>query len=518
MQRSGSFSSLTESKKPSSIRSAITRSMTNTPNYDAKVKAILDATTPGERVCALTGEKWMMTEEEIGWYRKFNVPPHPWSPFTRMKYLMGFPSGISIWKKPHAETGKEILTFIHPDSPYKIIEDREWFDREFAQEERELDSLRLFFDQFTELAYSIPVGARRDEGSMTNTVGIDVLDSHDCYLVFGGFGNRRMQYGSIIFKNSDSVMNTNVLGVSDTYHCNATENMHNCTYCFQCGNCVNSSFLFNCDNMEDCFGATTKSRKRFIFFNEQLSEGEYRKRVSELDLRSYRVWQETVGRFHKLVREEGVWRPKYNFQNDDVSQGEYLMRCTRVFDAYWHDGSTDVSSSWMGVESRDSYSSMWTGWGSRGYLSCDLAYYDNVKYCMRTWRVQNMEYCMDCYDCENCFGCVGLRHKKFHIFNKPYVEEAYWKKLDELKFAMLERGEYGQFFPARLSQAGFQFSMGDFFIGYSKEDLERFDAPAFDPTRGNVESSEGALLASELPDHLDEINPDIHLGKPILDE
>ena len=149
--------------------------MTNTPNYDAKVKAILDATTPGERVCALTGEKWMMTEEEIGWYRKFNVPPHPWSPFTRMKYLMGFPSGISIWKKPHAETGKEILTFIHPDSPYKIIEDREWFDREFAQEERELDSLRSFFDQFTELAYSIPVGARRDEGSSTNTVGNDVL-------------------------------------------------------------------------------------------------------------------------------------------------------------------------------------------------------------------------------------------------------------------------------------------------------------------------------------------------------
>jgi len=29
--------------------------MSKTPNYDAKVKAILDATIPGERVCELTG-------------------------------------------------------------------------------------------------------------------------------------------------------------------------------------------------------------------------------------------------------------------------------------------------------------------------------------------------------------------------------------------------------------------------------------------------------------------------------
>ena len=31
--------------------------MSNTPNYDAKIKAILDALTPGERTCVITGEK-----------------------------------------------------------------------------------------------------------------------------------------------------------------------------------------------------------------------------------------------------------------------------------------------------------------------------------------------------------------------------------------------------------------------------------------------------------------------------
>ena len=41
--------------------------MSRTPHYDAKIKVILDALQPGERVCEFTGEKWMMDEEEIFW-------------------------------------------------------------------------------------------------------------------------------------------------------------------------------------------------------------------------------------------------------------------------------------------------------------------------------------------------------------------------------------------------------------------------------------------------------------------
>jgi len=30
-----------------------------------------------------------------------------------------------------------------------------------------------------------------------------------------------------------------------------------------------------------------------------------------------------------------------------------------------------------------------------------------------------------CIDCSNCYACVNLRHKKYHIFNKPYSKEEY---------------------------------------------------------------------------------------------
>src|SRR3989338_1788014 len=106
--------------------------MSKTPNYDAKIKAVLDATKPGERVCTLTGETWMMTEEEIGWYRKFNVPPASQSPLTRMKILASYVIGLDIWWNKHPETGKPILSYIHPDSPLQPMPDTEWYTHDFS--------------------------------------------------------------------------------------------------------------------------------------------------------------------------------------------------------------------------------------------------------------------------------------------------------------------------------------------------------------------------------------------------
>jgi len=44
---------------------------------------------------------------------------------------------------------------------------------------------------------------------------------------------------------------------------------------------------------------------------------------------------------------------------------------------------------------------------------------------------QEVLFSLNCINCSNCFGCVNLRHKKYHIFNKPYSKEEYFKKLKE---------------------------------------------------------------------------------------
>ena len=70
-------------------------------------------------------------------------------------------------------------------------------------------------------------------------------------------------------------------------------------------------------------------------------------------------------------------------------------------------------------------------------LDCDECY--NCDY------LQDCERCVDCihgYDClgcKNCFGCVGMRKAQFHIFNKAYSKEDYFKKLEEVK--KMDHGE-----------------------------------------------------------------------------
>ena len=44
----------------------------------------------------------------------------------------------------------------------------------------------------------------------------------------------------------------------------------------------------------------------------------------------------------------------------------------------------------------------------------------------------NLLFCKNCTGCNDCFGCVNLVNKKYYIFNKPYTEEEYEKKLKEL--------------------------------------------------------------------------------------
>ena len=53
-------------------------------------------------------------------------------------------------------------------------------------------------------------------------------------------------------------------------------------------------------------------------------------------------------------------------------------------------------------------------------------------YCQNCAHCTNTLFSKDCYNCEDCFGCVGLRRKKYYIFNKPYSKEDYEKYVSAL--------------------------------------------------------------------------------------
>jgi hypothetical protein len=480
--------------------------MYHTSNYDAKVKTILDATKPGERVCRISGETWDLTDEEIDWCRRFHVPPSEVHPIVRLKMLLAHNTDLTLWWKPHAVTGEPILTFVHPDNRVKIVRDKEWVSLENTDFGRDANVDLPFFEQLDSLYVETPFRALSESGDSTNTIGMAAFKCTDSFMIFGCVGIERSSYiyGSSFVSDSVDVT-ASFGGITDGYHVNHSRSLHQCFVALESHDCLNSAFLFDCRNCEFCFGATNQRNKKYLWFNEPLTKEEWERRRANVDLSVKQTFDEYHERFIELVQ-ESVWPSDFNL-GELESSGEYLEKTVRAQESYQLQQSTDCYRCWYGINLTNAAYYTGGGFSSDLWQSSGSIHSQNIKFCHGSTACQNLEYCLGCLNCEDCFGCIGLQRKKFCILNKPYTEEEYWRVLDRLKCAMLDRGEYGRAMPARINPLGAQFSAGSLLIEYAKDEIKQWGGELFDDTRGIMYLPEVSGSSSIM---------DRELGRPFL--
>ena len=126
--------------------------------------------------------------------------------------------------------------------------------------------------------------------------------------------------------------------------------------------------------------------------------------------------------------------PHPNLVNKNTINSDYcnsvldLKNCYLVFAASVVENT--FYSSWLDFV-KDSMDNFWTVKCELCYesLLCDESY--NIKFCGFCLQCIDSSFLWDCRGCSNCFGCIGLRNKSYHIFNKPYPKEEYFKKINE---------------------------------------------------------------------------------------
>lgn len=494
--------------------------MSKTPNFDLKIKSVLDVTKPGERVCSVTGEKWEMTEEEIGWYKKFDVPPDDMAPLTRMRQQTAFFVGYEWWYNTDDKTGKQIISFIHPSSKIKVMTDKEWFAEDFSSTSIEYDSGKPFFEQLDGLYKSIPVNSLRNLIEPTNSIASASFGDVGSYFVLASETKNSLYSSDSVCEDSCEIFASG--DVHNSYSIGMSKRIHNCQFVRDSYECLNSSFLFHCGNCEYCFGATNKKNKKYLWWDEQLSKEEWEKRFAEVDFSCRSKLDEYKQQYHDLVA-NAVWPENFNNRVTNCT-GEYL------FD------SVNMSNCYLGVgNSQDQYWTAYSYLNSRDcafttvFSNCNDMYRTwlatksaNCKFCLAVTQCDGLEYSINCYNCTNCFGCVGLQRKQFCIFNKQYAEDDYWKKLDEIKCTMLEKGEYGKFYPLFMSHC-YVLTSGSVLVYLSeKKDLEKLGATFFEPESNGavgkeLEDTSKMRQAKDVPDCIDDFTDD-WLNIPIYDE
>ncbi|MFH1253503.1 MAG: hypothetical protein V1664_04210 [Candidatus Uhrbacteria bacterium] len=493
--------------------------MSKTPNFDVKIKTVLDSLKPGQIInCPITKKDWRLDEKEIEICRRFQAPPCPIEPQTRMMYLNGFSTGLAIFWKPHFLTGEPLLSGIHPDLPFKVTTVKEFLatdNLQFAQDYKKENS---FFDQMWQLETTVPFEAARNSDVDEESIVTACVKTRKSFLACSSWVENSF-YALTAINSEDNIDVTNCEKISRSFRIGGSQNISDCAFIFESRSCFDSTFLFDCQECESCFGAVNQRHKKFLWFNEQLDEKEYKIRRATVNLSDRRQADEFWHQFLVLVNQEAVWPAVHGYGNIE-SKGERLFNCVRCEECFFEHAATDCYCCRFGVRLENSAYASGSAEANNYYLTTGGTYGLNLKFCSACFKSLNSEYCINCNDCEFCFGCVNLKNKKFCVFNKQFSEMEYWLLVDEIKCDMLEKGEYGNFWPAKFSVGGFQYSAGELFIHYSSDQLKQFRAIIVDPAHGQVFAPQidlsRAREAQEIPDRLVDCQP--FVGVSIYDK
>jgi hypothetical protein len=91
------------------------------------------------------------------------------------------------------------------------------------------------------------------------------------------------------------------------------------------------------------------------------------------------------------------------------------------------------------------------------------------KFCNLCYQCSQLEYCDNCQSSHNNFGSMSLKGNKYCILNKQYSEQDYKIMIEKIKEHMKKTGEYGEFFPVRLSVFGYNETKAQDFYPLTKE-------------------------------------------------
>ena len=488
-----------------------------TPNFDKALDAILKDLKPHTRKCGKCGYDFEIFKEDIEFYHKLRVPPPTLCPDCRKQRRLAWSNNASFYKRKCDAPGhsEEFISLYPPELNWKVYDNNFWWSDKWDSQSfnQNYDLSRSFFDQLGEFYKNFPlIQTNRDPSSVGSEYTAYGLELKDCYYVFGGIKSENVMYSNWPFFSRDCF---DILIAFKSELCHEIVsgiNDYNCKFIYFSDNCLDSAFLYDCKNCTHCFGGVNLRNKNYYFMNKALTKEEYEKKMKEINLGSRRqlyLWRDE---FQKLLAGE-IRRATRNEKTVN-SIGTFLRNSKDCFMCFWIEGGENLRyADYVGM-AKDSMDvsvggGLMKAFMERLYEVNNSGPYD-VKFSNLVRTSNSVEYSINCGSLENCFGCVGLRNKKYCIFNKQYSEENYWKLLEEIKTKMLAAGEYGEFFPISMSPYPYNASLAQFEYPLTKEEVEKIGGYwAENPASLEGIDPKNILRNEQIPDDIEDVGDDI---------
>lgn len=499
-----------------------------TPQFDSLLDEILIKLVPERRNCKWKGKhchcegEFNIEKEDIEFLKMLRVPAPNYCPTCRrMKRFVHINLSRFFKRKCNTPGHNEMLISILPEEcPFSVYDYRDFasdnFDAFSFNEEIKKgdDPIEVLFS--LRKKFPMPSFLNKDPLSINSDYSNGGRNLKNGYYVFGCYNTENAWYSNLTDK-SRNLMDSQVITDSDfIYWCVFSNRIYRSSYIYFSNDCIESMFLFDCRNCSDCFGCINLRNMKYCVYNKQLSKEEYDsfiKSIYPLSRESLVIYEE---KFWDLVKKLPMNGTR-NVSSDNVF-GVNIKNSKDLFDVIDANKSENVRHSDAVIKHKDSMDVSFSGGGSDTlYGTTNVGSYSSkVKFSVSSKFCTESEFIFNSKNCNNCFMCFGLENKSYCILNRQYPKEEYFQRVDEIKFKMLEKGQYSDGIEMEFSAQAYNFSLAQ--IAYPLSDVEikklgGYVAKEPESNAGDIE----IIKYSTLPKNIEEVTDSI-IDKAILCE
>lgn len=417
--------------------------------------------------CKQCAGNFDVTEKDKAFYKKvspiFNgqiylIPEPTFCPDCRHQRRLVWRNDRKFYQRKCDKSGKEFISIYAPEKPDPVYHPDQWWSDNWDPLDygQNFDFSRSFFEQYIELQRKVPkLGihiVNCENSYYCNYCG----DDKNCYLDIAGEANEDC-YFNLFTKYSKNCCDTTFAYHSTLcYETIKTHNSYNINYSMYCDDSSDAFFCYDLKGCNNCLFSANLRQKSYYIFNKPYPPEEYKKKLAEMAFGSYIKREEARKQWLNFRHQNIIYRDAYllncencsgnNLKNCKGTQYSFNATncedCKYLFDVLDAKDCQDMNYSLYKPEmAYEVMSTLQTRHSA--FLTGGSTYNNNVYYCDM---VQNSS---------NLFGCVGLRHKKFCIFNKQYNETEYYELCVKIIQHMIKTKEWGEFFPSNLSSWGY---------------------------------------------------------------
>lgn len=469
------------------------------------------------RNCQNCKQDFNIEPDDFSFYEKIKVPPPTFCVECRMKRRMVWRNVRSLHRRECGMCNKSIIS-MYKDDGVPVYCTECWFGGSYDlfKYGREYDFSRLFFTQLKELFNKVPRYFAYKAGTLVNSDYTNfTVDNKNAYLSFSIVGCEDISYSEVIDKSKNSMDCYAVVKMDGCYQNIDCEGNYNTYYAVKSQSCIDSSFVYDCVNCQNCCLSSNLRNKQYYFNNQKLSKEEYQKSVADLQLRTNTGIQNTKKYFDEEILKNAIHKFAYSYANVDAT-GDYLNHCKNTkfcFDAY---DAENIKYACRTFDSKDCMDLQGVGGGELIYDTVAASWGTYKDYfCYITLGCKECEYSLNLKNCSNCFGCVGLMNAKYCIFNKQYEKEKYFEIVKKIKQHMKDMPyidsmgrifSYGEYFPFDMCPFGYNEGNSNDGFPISKDEAISMGYPWYEREKRDYQIT---INSQNLPNSIDDISDNI---------